>query len=459
LAQKHSVVLCETDGEVEQFEITALQESTELVCLDDLGVQTHDVRFAKPSPFVSDAVCYHLLVTMPVPTIFLIDGKNEIIEMKDQPYDSEQLLQELLAQFPTVLAGDQMSGGIPVKWLLVAREAGIPDQEDGPDRWSLDHVFLDQYGVPTLVEVKRSSDTRIRREVVGQMLDYAANAVLYWPVETIRQRFEETCREGGSEPAIRVAEFIGVAGAADGESSIARFWETVETNLRAGKIRLIFAADEIPPELKRVVEFLDEQMNPAEVLAIEIRQYVGTGVRTLVPSVIRSSKRAAAVGGSRMSIQWDRESFLKALDDRGGAEAVAVATRVLEWASQKTVNVLWGRGTRDGSCNLCIGSDLKYHPFVLLTSGKVVIDFQTLQSHAVPAAVIKELASRLIAIPGVQLPADLVNRFPSFGMMLLKGQDPMNRFLEAMWALMEQVKAEDSSVAATTLDSLTNGKG
>ena len=28
---------------------------------------------------------------------------------------------------------------------------------------------------PTLVEVKRSSDTRIRREVVGQMLDYAAN--------------------------------------------------------------------------------------------------------------------------------------------------------------------------------------------------------------------------------------------------------------------------------------------
>jgi hypothetical protein len=34
---------------------------------------------------------------------------------------------------------------------------------------------FDQNAVPTLVEVKRSSDTRIRREVVGQMLDYAAN--------------------------------------------------------------------------------------------------------------------------------------------------------------------------------------------------------------------------------------------------------------------------------------------
>jgi hypothetical protein len=39
--------------------------------------------------------------------------------------------------------------------------------------------------VPTLVEVKRSDDTRIRREVVGQMLDYAANGVVYWPGEVL----------------------------------------------------------------------------------------------------------------------------------------------------------------------------------------------------------------------------------------------------------------------------------
>ncbi len=43
--------------------------------------------------------------------------------------------------------------------------------------------------IPTLVEVKRSTDSRIRREVVGQMLDYAANAVMSPPVEEIRARF------------------------------------------------------------------------------------------------------------------------------------------------------------------------------------------------------------------------------------------------------------------------------
>ena len=43
---------------------------------------------------------------------------------------------------------------------------GIPGNEDGAGRWSVDHLFLDQDAIPTLVEVKRSTDTRIRREVV-----------------------------------------------------------------------------------------------------------------------------------------------------------------------------------------------------------------------------------------------------------------------------------------------------
>jgi hypothetical protein len=74
---------------------------------------------------------------------------------------------------------------------LVRREKAVPADENGGGRWSLDHLFLDQDGVPTLVEVKRQTDTRIRREVVGQMLDYAANCV-YWRVEGLQADFEVT---------------------------------------------------------------------------------------------------------------------------------------------------------------------------------------------------------------------------------------------------------------------------
>src|SRR3954451_13006159 len=122
--------------------------------------------------------------------IFLLRGEDDLVPMTEAPYDSEDVLQELLAKFPDLLAGDQLAGAEARRWVLVDRESAVPDQEGGGGRWSLDHLFLDQDAVPTLVEVKRSSDTRIRREVVGQLIDYAANAVLYWPIEMLRASFE-----------------------------------------------------------------------------------------------------------------------------------------------------------------------------------------------------------------------------------------------------------------------------
>ena len=384
------------------------------------------------------AVCYHRAVIMPVPTIFLMADQGEIVEMNDQPYDSERLLQELLAKCPSVLAGDQTDGAAR-KWLFVTREAGIPDADGGTDRWSLDHLFLDRSGVPTLVEVKRSSDTRIRREVVGQMLDYAANAVLYWPLDTIRQRFEESCRSRGGEPDLEIADFVGVTGAADHESAVARFWESVETNLRAGKVRLIFAADSIPPELRRIVEFLNEQMNPAEVLAIEIRQYVGTGVRTLVPTVIRSLKRLTSAA-ERPAGQWNRESFIAALRERRGDEAVAVAQAIWDWSPKRCPLVWWGEGRKDGSCFLGISHQgVNYYPFAMWTYGRIQLQFQMLQQRGVQPESINTLIAALKEIPGVHMPDDASNRYPAFEMSLLKQAELRSQFLKAIEGFVERV--------------------
>ncbi len=111
--------------------------------------------------------------------MYLVQGDGGLVEMNEQPYDSEDLLQSLLAEYPNLLAGNQMSVADPRRWLLISREMPLASEEDGGVRWSVDHLFLDQDAIPTIVEVKRSTDTRIRREVVGQMLDYAANAVVY----------------------------------------------------------------------------------------------------------------------------------------------------------------------------------------------------------------------------------------------------------------------------------------
>ena len=105
-----------------------------------------------------------------------------LVPMSEAPYDAEDILRDATRGLSRPPRGrHRMRPSEPRRWLLIAREAGIPDAEGGQARWSLDHLFIDQDAIPTLVEVKRSSDTRLRREVVGQMLDYATNVVAHWP--------------------------------------------------------------------------------------------------------------------------------------------------------------------------------------------------------------------------------------------------------------------------------------
>lgn len=274
--------------------------------------------------------------------IYLVQGSGGLVEMAEQDYASEELLQELLAKYPNLLAGDQINSADPRRWLLVAREVSLASEEDGPGRWSVDHLFLDQDAIPTIVEVKRSTDTRIRREVVGQMLDYAANAVAYWPVESLRARFEESREDHERE----LMEFLD-----DPDADPEGFWQKVKTNLQAGKVRLIFVGDDVPVELRRVVEFLNQQMNPAEVLAVEIKQYVGQEMKTLVPRVVGQTVEAQQkkFGGMSASKQWDEASFFERLEKERGSVEAGIARRILDWSRSRVTRIWWGRGKTAGS--------------------------------------------------------------------------------------------------------------
>lgn len=218
--------------------------------------------------------------------IFLLRGESDLIEMSEAPYDSEAILQELLARYPRLLAGDQLGDGVARRWMLVKRELSLASEEGGGGRWSVDHLFLDQDAIPTLVEVKRSSSSEIRRAIVGQLLDYAANAVVYWPVERLRASFEATCEADGVGPDERLAELLG------NDEEPDDYWQRVGTNLQAERVRLVFVADEIPAELRRVIEFLNGQMTPAEVIGVEVKQYLGEGLTTLVPRVVGQTAEA-----------------------------------------------------------------------------------------------------------------------------------------------------------------------
>ena len=176
--------------------------------------------------------------------------------MTEQRFDLEDKLQELVAKYPKLLSGEQMDPNNPRRWLLIGREQGIADIVGGGERWSVDHLFLDQDAVPTLVETKLSANPEIRRKIVGQMMDYAAHATMTWSVDGIRRAFRERCEAEGLDPNKELATLLD----SDDETDAQKFWDYVGENLRAGSLRLLFVSDSIPRELARVVEFLNKQM-------------------------------------------------------------------------------------------------------------------------------------------------------------------------------------------------------
>jgi hypothetical protein len=370
--------------------------------------------------------------------IFHIDADNKLSELIETPYDSEDLLQALLADHPSVLAGDSGESGGRRRWLLITREASVPDSLGGTGRWSVDHVFLDQDAVPTLVEVKRSSDTRIRREVVGQMLDYAANALVHWPPDQLREFHQLQCSARGIDAAEHLRATLGdnlIAG---------EFWERARTNLTAGRVRLVFVADEIPPELRRVVEFLNGQMNPAEVLAIEVRQYVGNGVRTLVPIVVgqtATAEQRKAIARPQGAM-WDEPRFMAALEEQAGATAASVAREILRWAEQGSLRVTWGRGVQDGSFVPVIDHRGAHFPmFAVYTYGRVEIYFQYYREKPPfsDERLRRELLDRLNAIPEVRISLDSLERRPSIALSALSHSESLEAFLHTFQWFRERI--------------------
>ncbi|MCB1018545.1 MAG: hypothetical protein KDC27_01390 [Acidobacteria bacterium] len=368
--------------------------------------------------------------------IFLIGKDGELTGLREEPYEQELVLQTLISRYPQILSGS------PRRFLLIRQEAPVRHGENGATGW-LDHLFLDDLGVPTLVEVKRSTDARIRREVVGQLLDYAANVAFDWDAERLQDFFEGTCETAGRESAEALEEFL------EGETPVDQYWETVKTNLQAGKIRLLFVADRIPTDLRRIIEFLNNQMDPCEVLGVEIRQFNGGGVQTLVPSIVGQTveaeerKRVSTPGNN-----WDEESFFERLEQTADAPVIGVATKLLQWSKRNSKYVWWGKGKTQGSFVPSIrAGDSKHNPFAVFSGAKgdpvVEIYFQWLAGKPAFSEETKrrELLDMLNAIDGVNLPEDSISRRPSIPLAVLAEGDRAERFLRVFDWYLGQIGA------------------
>ncbi|MEI2730155.1 MAG: hypothetical protein V9E85_13735 [Candidatus Nanopelagicales bacterium] len=378
---------------------------------------------------------------------YVLKTPTGAVIMNETAYPTEDLFQHMLAGTTQVLSGDEINPAAPRRWAFVAREVAVPDMESGSGRWSLDLLYLDQDSIPTLIEVKRSTDPRIRREVVGQMLDYAANAVVYWPARVIRHLFEQRCQREGLRADEEIALLLGVD--LDDEAGIAHYWDQVDSNLKGGKIRLLFVADRVPPELQRIVEFLNEQMESAEVLAVEVRRYADdSGYELFVPSVLGRTAAAQAIkeSGVRSRTLWDEDSYYTNMAERLGDEAVATTRAIIAGLQAQGMQAfIGGQGKVYGSTVFVLEHGGHTHrPLVIYGDGAVEVRFNHILEHAPFAQRERrqEILDRLNAIPGLRLPAARLDSRPNFRIELLSNSDNLTTFLAVWLWYADEIRAQ-----------------
>lgn len=354
--------------------------------------------------------------------VFSEDNSGRLVAMRPSAPSNEDELQNLIAEFPEIVSDDEAL-------LLIRREKGLPDKEGGGDRWSLDHLFVTTSGIPVLLEVKRASDTRIRREVVGQLLDYAANGVAYWPPGHLQAAFLSTCVENGEEPQTALDGFLG-------GRDTDEFWGEVDANLMSGRVELVIAADVIPSELARIIEFLNDQMK-CSVKAVELKYFEASdGRRTLVPRVVGETEKTKAQKASNRREKLppiDADEWIERYIAPLGPH-VAEGTNInLEIAEDLggSIHVASSQGSLMSRFVTDDGKEI--WPWSIKQNGKIWIGFGWIKTRPamIEESVRQSFLDRFTEAVG-ELTTDSITGFPAFPVERLRDGDLKKRFEEVI---------------------------
>lgn len=352
--------------------------------------------------------------------------------------DEDRELQTLLSRNYDLLPGEQINPDNPCRWLLVRREMPVPDSGTGANRWSMDFFFLDQDAMPTFVECKRFDDTRSRREVVGQMLDYAANGKNSWSSEHM---FDAAAKTASAGP-VSLDEAVSQLRPVDG-LSVEGFFQRAAEKLRQGEVRLVFFLEEAPNELKSVVEFLNKQMESSEVLLVEARQYVCEGTRIVTPVLFGYTEQARmikkAVVGTAARRKWDHDSFFEEAASKLPPSEVAALAKLYERAAAEQCDLNWGTGKENGSYSIVEASIAKRSLLSAYTDGRLEINFGWLREPEKAAAARDRMKTLLESSIGLSFGDDYRTRYP--GVRASEWVPKVDELLAALSTLLAEFRA------------------
>lgn len=168
----------------------------------------------------------------------------------------------------------------------------------------------------TLVECKLASNPEVRREIIGQVLDYASK---FWHLSIEEFESQWLARTG-----IHPSNYPD--------------WEVIrdrlEGNLSTGEFRIILAVDKINSDLRRIVEYLNHITVPAvAVIAVVYSRSQDNGLEILSRQIYGEELSQAKINRARdLREKWSIQEFLSWIEanEKNEIEKAAFLLEILE---------------------------------------------------------------------------------------------------------------------------------
>lgn len=293
-------------------------------------------------------------------------------------YRDEAHLEALLADQPELLPGVGQ-GAVAVRQLYV------------PATGPLDVIAVDLLGEITVCECKLAKNPEIRRAIVGQVFAYAAGL---WRLSF--DGFDSLWRDrtGGRS----LIESLSLDA-----SSTDAFRTIVAGNLDVGRFRLVLAVDEITPELRRMVEFLNAHtLAETTVVALELGYGNEEGVEILVPRVYGAELAAAKRRTASAAQTWSQEDLFEWLA-RNQPEVLVPIRQLLDRFEPQVDHYFYGV-SKTPAATAIVKNPLECQPFSVWTSdaGWVGVSVNFEWMHRLGDIRLRRLLDRLEAIPSVR---------------------------------------------------------
>jgi hypothetical protein len=187
-----------------------------------------------------------------------------------------------------------------------------------------------------------------------------------------------------------------------------------------------------------VVEFLNRQMQPAQVLAVELRQYEGDGLRTFAPILLGQTQEAidqkSGPSSAKPRRAWDEAQILEAFAARTEPGLAETAKAIINWIRLRADRLDINDAPTTGSFGpQFLTNGERCQAFRFWTDGSAAVNLTQLKlMPAFAAATARQaLVNKLNAVAKLELPSDKIDGYSYFRLATLTA-DHGAGFLEVM---------------------------